>query len=372
MYKTKLQKILIITIILCIIFNGFTKVETSFADATTKVGVRTDYLEDLVYITPGTGNSTKFYMSTDIKKTWDIIEANGVVDISTLLTTKDTIVYFKGNKDGNEDNYITLPAEDSNLKVTYRIASGEGKIELSSLPVEYRKGVNGAWKTASSISMPTSIYELKGATLFFRVPATASKRAGKTFTLKIAKRPAAPSVKLDGSKLNISGIKVGETQYRVGEATAWTPTTLSNTSMKTMDLYTLLGAGTTVNTPIPAGIIEFRTLGTDKKLTSTIKVLEVALQPTVPDLVSVTGTALSIKDTDLKRAYEYTKVEKNATLNMLTAKWTTVTSKNTVKIAKIAVGDKILVRLKSITDAKTKQIIPASTYKEFIITNIST
>ncbi|MHB8127587.1 MAG: hypothetical protein ACYDEX_01115 [Mobilitalea sp.] len=370
MYKTKLQKILIITIILCIIFNGFTKVETSFADATTTVGVRTDYLEDLVYITPGTGNSTKFYMSTDKMKTWDIVETSGVVDISAILTTKETIVYFKGNKDG-KPYVLTIPAEDSNLKVTYRIASGEGKIELSSLPVEYRKGVNGVWKTAS-ISIPTSIYELKGAALFFRVPATVGKRAGKTITLKIAKRPAAPSVKLDGSKLKISGIKVGETQYRVGEATAWTPTTLLNTSMKTMDLYTLLGAGTTVNTPIPAGIIEFRTLGTDKKLTSAIKVLEVALQPTVPDLVSVTGTALSIRDTDLKRAYEYTKVEKNASLNMLTAKWTTVTSKNTVKIPKVAVGDKILVRLKSITDPKTKQIIPASTYKEFTITNIST
>jgi hypothetical protein len=335
----------------------------------TQVNIQIDYLNEIVLVTPGTGNSTKFYMSTDNKKTWEMIEPYGV-DISTLLQAKETIVYFKGNKDTNPAT-ATLLAEDKSLTVTYQITAGEGKIVFpTGLVVEYRKGVNGTWKTAAN-NMSTSIYEVKGATLYFRTPATTAKRSGKVVTLKISKRPSAPSVKLDGGKLAITGLKLNETQYRVNDNTAWKTFTSTDLKAKSKDLYTLFEITTPQNTPIPAGVVEFRTIGSDKKVHSAIKVVEVPLQQTVPDTIVVSGSSIKITDTDTKRAYEYTKVDNNSTLNMSTAKWTTVSSKNAVVVPKATVGDKLYIRLKSKTDSTSKQIIPASTYKEITITTLT-
>jgi hypothetical protein len=373
----------LLLIIIALIFttvSNFTAVDASAVTTGSQIKVTLNYLEEIAVLEPGTSSSTRYYMSTDKMKTWEMVEAT--VDISTLLLTKDNIIYFKGNKDTNLDPVaVTIPAEDNTLKVTYQITAGAGKITFpSGLPVQYRKGANGAWKTAinsSGVSIfnnagSTSIFEIRGATLYFRTAATESKRAGKIVTVKISKRPSAPSVKLDGSKLSITGLKIQETQYRTGDSNEWKLFQPADPKAKSIDLYTLFNLSTGQNTPIPAGTAEFRTLGTDKKLTSTIKVIEVPLQPSVPDTISVTGSAIKITDPDTKRAYEYTRVDKNSVLNMSTAKWTSVTSKSTLIVPKASVGDKLYIRLKSRTDSTSKKLIPASTYKEFTISTITT
>jgi hypothetical protein len=377
-----LKRIMIVAILFSFLFSNFAEVKESKADANSEVNVKIDYLEEIAVITPGTGGSTKFYMSTDNMKTWEMIETTGVantggavittgfVDISTILTTKQVDIYFKGNKDQNPV-MESLQGEVKNLSVSYKIVGGVGSIEFSPVQtVEFRKGAYGAWKTASNL-MSTSIYELRGATLYFRTPATAIKRAGKIVSIKISKRPTAPSAKLDGSKLCISGLKLGETYYRVGDSTTWLPFTSPDPKAKSISLYTLLTNGTVSNSPIPAGVIEFRTLGTDKKLTSAVKVIEISAQPITPEAITLVGTTLTIQDSNTKKAYEYTRVEKNSTLNLNTAKWTSVTSKNSLVITKVAIGDKILVRAKSYTDSTSKKLILPSTYKELPVTSIT-
>jgi hypothetical protein len=364
-----IKKLLFVSIILCVVLSSFVEFKVSFA-GTNMVDVKIDYLEETAIVTKGSANSTRFYMSTDNKKNWEMIDSSGVVDISTILTTKAVIVYFKGNKD-TEPAAVTLQGEDKNLSVVYKITDGVGKIEFSPVqPVEYRKGANGDWKTATNL-MPTSIYEIRGATLYFRTPATAIKRAGKIISIKISKRPTAPSVKLDGSKLSISGLKLGVTQYRVGDSPTWNTFTSPDPKAKSISLYSLLVNGTVSNNPIPAGEIEFRTLGTDKKITSAVKLVEVTTQPITPEAITLVGTTLTIQDTNTKKAYEYTRVEKNSTLNLNTAKWTSVTSKNSLVISKVAIGDKILVRAKSYTDSTSKKLILPSTYKELPVTSIT-
>jgi hypothetical protein len=372
------KSLLIIIALIFTTLSNSTAVGVSAETTGSQIKVTINYLEEIAVLTPGTGSSTKFYMSTDKMKTWEMVETT--VDISTLLLAKDNIIYFKGNKDTNPVS-TTILAEDSTLKVTYQITAGAGKITFpSGLPVQYRKGANGAWKTAvnsSGVSIfnnagSTSIFEVRGATLYFRTAATEAKRAGKIITVKISKRPSAPSVKLDGSKLSITGLKLQETQYRTGDSNEWKLFQSSDSKAKSIDLQTLFNLSATQNTPIPAGTAEFRTLGTDKKLTSAIKVIGVPLQPTVPDTISVSGSAIKITDTDIKRAYEYTRVDKNSVLNLSTAKWTSVSSKNTVIVPKASIGDKLYIRLKSRTDSTSKQLIPASTYKEFTISSITT
>jgi hypothetical protein len=365
------RKVLIILLIFCMVFNTFGPIKLSKADANSQVNVLVNYLEEIVTVTAGTGGSLKFYMSTDKMKTWEILAPTGVADISSLLSTKEVTVYFKGNKDLRPVSY-TFPAEDKSLQASYKIVSGEGRIEFGNTaqPVEYRKGANGVWRSATN-PMPTAAYEIKGATLYFRTSATAVKRAGKVVTVKISKRPSAPSVKLDNSRLCITGLKPGGTQYRVGDSMTWLTFSSTNPKSNSFDLRSLLAPSSAVNSPIPAATIEFRTAGSDKKLSSSVKVIEVPLQLAVQEQIALTGTTLTITDLNTKRYYEYTVLAQNTTLNLNTAKWTAVTSKKPVIIPRVSINDKVLVRLKSATDSTTKQTSLASTYKEFTVTSIS-
>lgn len=367
-YMSTYMRILTAVFILVVLFNFTIKEEMAYADANSQVNVVVDYVEEIITVMPGIGGSTKFYISTDNMKSWEVIESK--IDLSSLLASKEVSIYFKGNKDLNPRLQI-LPTEDNSLKVSYKVAGGAGYIELTtSQPVEFRKGSNGTWKPAVNM-MPTSMYEIKGTTLYFRTVGNIAKRPGKIVTLKVPKRPSPPSVKLDGNKLYFSGLRQNETQYRVGDSIEWTTFKTSDGKAKTLDLTALLGGNTSINQQIPAGIVEFRTLGSDKKVTSAVKVIEIPQQAVAPQQVNIIGTTLTIQDPDKKKYYEYTRVEKNTVFNMATAKWSSVTAKNPLIIPKVAVGDKILVRVKSTTDKTSKQVIPPSLYREFTITDIT-
>ncbi len=346
----------------------------SRAEASTVVGrvnVVVNYLEETATVTPGSNASTKFYVSKD-KKTWEVMSSN-VLDISTFLKPKETMIYFKGNRDSTI-NEVKLTGEDVSLKAAYNVFGGAGKVDLSgsSLPIEFRKGANGQWKTLTTPFLTTTPYETYGATLYFRITGTETRRPGKVVSVKIPKRPSAPSVKLDGSKLYISGLKQGETQYRVNDAVDWTLFPVSST-LKTLDLKTLLASELPVNTPFPGGTIEFRTISNDskKKVASSVKVIEVPPQPTTPGNITLNGTTLTAVDSNKKKYYEYTVVKSTATLDMKTAKWTSFTSSKPVIVKDATIGDKIYVRAKSYTDSATKLIVLPSTYGEHIVKTIT-
>ncbi len=372
----KLKTVLLTLLILCFVFSGITGITN--ADSTTSLTVVVNYDDEIAYISPGSGGSTKYYMSTDAMKTWEMIDTSGTVDLSPLLSSKEVTLYFKGNKDGNPRS-VVLQAEDAALKPVFTITSGYGSISynaIAGVTVEYKKGTNGDWKPAPN-NMPTAIYEIKGTTLYYRTAGTTVKRAGKVAAVKIPKRPAAPSVKLDGNKLSITGMKSGVTQYRVGDAAGWSTFDSGNSKINYIFLSSLLGV-TSVNAPIPAGIIEFRTMGTDKKLSSAVRVIEVPVQTVCPDTVVLSGSTLSIADT-IRKTYEFTVVKNGSVLNQNTAKWTSVTLKNGTFVKNIAssvkglaIGDKIYVRVKSYTDSTTKKPVLASTYKELTVTSLST
>ncbi|HKL79767.1 MAG TPA: hypothetical protein VJ888_04945 [Mobilitalea sp.] len=343
-----------------------TKAADDIPVVANQVNVKVDYQTETATVLAGTGLSTKFYISKD-KKSWEVIDTVVQFDISTLLKTKTVPLYLKGNKDA-VINEVTLQALDSTLKAVYEVAGGQGKITLSgtALPVEFRIGKDGNWKPAVNY-MVTSTYEMNGATLYFRTVATPLKRSGKIVSAKIPKRPSAPSVKVDGSKLIITGLKNGAMQYRVGDTTDWIMFKSEDKSVKYLDLNKLLGKDLPANAPIPAGIIEVRTVATAKKPASAIKVIEVPAQSATPSAVTINASKLSVTDTDAKRAYEYARVPATATFNLKTAKWVSFTASKPATIKKLAAGEKLYVRIKTTKDKVTKQVIPASTYKELII-----
>ncbi len=348
-------------------------VQASTVPAKTKVDYKVDYLEETITVSRGPGNSDQFYISLDKGRNWESLPSVvvsdakvGQIDISAILSTKEVSVLLKGNKD-TEEISCTLMKEPDDLKVTYDAVGGQITFSGSSA-AEYRKGSNGIWKTAVN-PLKTAVYEVKGATLYYRTAATASTRAGKIIKVKIPKRPAPPAVKLDGGKLIFSGFKANETQYRLNGSSEWNYFS-SDPKVKSISFATLLKQTYEYNVPIPAFGIELRTVATPKKAASGERLMEVLQQPVCPDTVTLTGTTLLITDT-VKRNYEYTIVENGKKLDLTAAKWTGISPDKSVVIKKAAVNDKVYIRLKSTVDSSTKQVIPASTCKEFTISSIS-
>lgn len=367
-FKTLLVVCMIISIVLSTPV-GIGKANT--VPTGTSVTVAIDYLQEIATVSAGPSGSTRFYISTDGKKTWDLIDASRLVDLSSVLSNKALTVYFKGNKDTYELPIALQTEEPKDLTVGYKVVDGVGRIEFIStknLPVEYKKGANGAWKTATSPIMYTSVYELKGATFYFRTAATAERRAGKTISVKVPKRPTAPNAKVDGSKLILSGLKANQTWYRTDNVDAWRPF-VPVSKENYIDLKSVLGVSPTGS--ILGGTIELYTPGTSKKVSSNVRVITIPPQAAAPQAVTVTGTTITILDTNLKTNYEYTVVMKGSVLDLNKAKWSQVTAKKPVVVKNVSINDKIYVRLKSTTDSKTKQVSLASLPREFTVTSIT-
>lgn len=369
--RSILKKLCIVTLILSLIFETPIMMKTSYA--ATSVAVVVDYSEETITLTETTDANSKFYMSTDNQKTWEMLNTNSdmktsTVDISALLSSKEVTLYFKGNVDTAAVKFV-IPMEDKNLSITYSVVGDSGQLTFVGATVQYKKGENGVWKTAIS-PMSTALYEIKGAKLFFRTAPTATTRASKVISVNIPKRPTAPSVKVDGGKFCITGLKPGVTQYRLGTDTTWIPFTTA-TNAKVLDLATLLKI-TTTNTPIPATTIEFRTNATAKKASSSVKVIEIPLQETLTGMASVSGTTITISDPNKKLSYEYAIVSKGSSLNLSTAKWKTISSSaRPVIVPNASIDDTIYVRRKSYTDSLTKNVVLASTYLSFPVTSIT-
>lgn len=379
---------IVFAIMLLVIFcgSGYILSKTAFANTAsgTSVNYVVNYQEETITVASGTGGSNKFYLSTDKQKTWELLENSTTVsstitfDISNILKTKEVIIYFKGNKD-TQPVEVTLQGEDKSLKVTYIVENSVGKLTYTTTkPVEYRKGANGNWKTLTG-NLDTTIYEVRGANLYFRTKATVTDRAGKVVKVKIPKRGSAPGVKVDGTELTLTGMKTGM-QYRLSNSNTWL--TFQETDKKEISIPSLLRI-TSIDVPVTGVTIEVRNAATDKKVASQIKVIDVPAQLAAPTSATVafnTGT-LTIQDASSSKPYEYTIVKAGevSIVNfdyLKNATWKSVTSSKATKVTKVgnntlATGDYIYVRLKTTTDKTTKVVNLASTCLKIGVTSIN-
>lgn len=368
--------ILACIVIIAILFNstGLGNITAVKAAVGTKVSVTVDYTTETVNVQPGPGASGKFYMSTDNQKTWDAIP-QGVLDISSLISTKKVTVYFKGNKD-IDPFILEIPAPDSTLKVLYTVTNGVGSITFApTAGIQYRVGSNGNWLTATS-GMLTAMYEVRGAALSFRLAPTAGvngsqgTRAGKIVSVRISQKPSAPSVRLDPAKLSITGAKAGTVKYRTLDSTIWldVPAVTSGA----LSITKLLNNTELTNTALSGATIEFYTPGAAKKLDSAVKVIVFPDQKAMDDAkVSLVGTTLSIIDADKNKQYEYTVLEQGKSLDYQKANWAPITSKRSVIVPKVSIGANILIRMRSETDKLTGMVSLPSTYVVRTVASIS-
>lgn len=317
-------------------------------------------------------NSGRVYISTDKEKTWENLEDSGsLVDISSLLQTKESYIYLK-TSNTTTSTKVTLMAEPVNDMIITVTGNGITYSTSSGTVIEYQKGKNGSWISIGvSGTLNTKAMEYKGATLNFRTKAIPTRRAGKIVSVKVSKKPTAPSVKFDGGKLSITGLKANM-QYRT-PTSGWLPVILADKA-NSVSIYAYNGTSSVTNatytSAFAATTLEFRVPATDKKAASSSKVVVVPAQPIFPGTITLTNSTLTVNGTT-GTAYEYTVLEPNTTLDLNKARWTSITVNKSTILKGVSVNQVLFVRAKSHTDKTTKLTIPASTVVMQTITGIT-
>lgn len=354
------------------------------------VGVFVNYKDSKILLKAGSGGSTKFYISKDKQKSWDLIAESKSgqtvsVELAGYMKSSETTLYFKGNKD-IAPREVVIPKEETNLDISYELEYGEVYGEVTKVVklvfenvtgvLEYRKSASESWKDYIAKDFKTSDYEDTGITLQFRTKATEEKRAGKIVNVKIPKRPSAPSIKVDYAKMQITGMKYGVTQYRLGTSADWILFKPTDTKAKALSLYELLKVTNNNTERFPATTIEFRTIATEKKVASSVRVIEIKQQPSAPFIADLKNFTLTIADASKDKPYEYVVLQAHETFDLTKAKWKKVTSSKPILIKKTGNAttiptDKVYVRLAAVTDKETKQVTPPSLYTVKPVTSVS-
>lgn len=395
-------------LVLCICTIAFLSGSTV---SQAKVNVSVDYLEeDLIASTSGSA----IYVSTDKEKTWDRLENTFTsgsslcarFDISTVLANKEVTVYFRSNLLDSSDTFKLDGL--SAIKGKFGMGVSGAAIAITGVPdgrvVEYRKGNASCWKTmdktnkkvavsGSTASLLVDEYTLKGATFTFRLKATTTQRVGKEIKVKVTKKANAPNVKVDGSKLMLTGLAAGKAEYRIrfgDEYVKVNDKQLPQVSIfgVTRSSVTTSSAGVTasksgitisqpgITAPLLGGTFEIRTAKTDKKPASRSRNVIVMPQPELTDFSKikveavkpkkVTIAAITISDASKTKAYEYTLLNASATtVELANVKWVAVNKTGQIQLKKTngvdPSGALLIVRIKSTTDKTTKVVTPAST-----------
>ena len=406
------------------IFLGGREAKAADTATTAKPKVEVNYLEEFLIIDKPSTLDKKLYISTDKKKSWDRIEwdpAGTAVyfDISSVLSGREVTVYV-GNSttDENQITEVTL-AKQEKIKAK---ASG-ASIVITEIPagrnVEYRKGDGSIWTVATTsaisgrpdlpkvtagtnqVEVDFSAYALKGAKLTFRLAATKTQRVGKEVKAKVAKRANAPNIKLDGTKLALSGFKAGGSEYRLDDKTGWAASAekvipaakiwgadVSNRSIPLGVEKAVSVAG--ISCPMKGGVAEVRNAAAKTKPASRSKIVEVTSQAVFLDASKVTvkvlppksksssasRVAISISDASSTNAYEYTLVNPVVQdLDVTLMKWNTIKNSKDIEIKAVKYGSStinpganmaLLVRKKSVTNKQTKVVYMASTSIQYL------
>jgi hypothetical protein len=171
-------------------------------------------------------NSVVFYSLdqsawTEVEGAYNSTTESYTMDISWVSAKSDVTLYFKGGTIKTIKS-VTLPMMNSSLKVLFDKAEGEFTFTNAedSDNFEWRKASDYHWTTVSldeaSVSYQTFLYSIellrtKGAKLLFRTSQVlgtsmndVGARPSKEVTVTISARAAAPSIKVNTSKLTLN------------------------------------------------------------------------------------------------------------------------------------------------------------------------
>lgn len=426
---------LYVTMGFMLLFTALFLFQGKTAYAASKITINeVDYENENIKINNNSNTKIKFALERDAAKgIWEEIDVDSPdtteIDFSWLSSSSDNTLIFKGDQDDTEVRVKILGrakklevsisyADIAILKSSDTIApllnimtsAGTADDPIVFGDLEWKKGNEGKWKNVSLLTVTKlEKYQIMGTELYFRINAqnddatdvaedtvnhpypngTRGRRVSSPVRLRIAKKAAAATVGIDGSKLT-ANVGYGK-EYRV-IINSITP----NSWTKVMDrkssrsLEEIVNDGSDgLSDSFPKMVIEIRDYATSTKAASkitrialdaqrllqgTIKDTPMPATPTAAELkniyVSYNGISniiVTIPNASTSLQYEYYIQKPGTIFNLQATIWTAITRDTGVKIlADRAVDGGILhIRKKMIRTSSEFEL--ASTEDKYII-----
>lgn len=346
------------------------------------------------------GKQKKWEYAPVIKGSDNTVE----LDISWISVTNDYTLSLRGDVSATPIKVI-IPKQTKNFKVTYSTLDG-GKLSFQNATgkVQWKKKDALNWEdfpTDASGAPDTTAFRDRllgmcpnGATLLFRLApekgtsvTAVGKRASKEVSVSVAKKLAAPAIKVDDEKMTIAVSK--DMQYRYcdsygnpyenGTLNAW------NDFGKSYDcpLSDIAGkAMISTENPSPSDVyIQFRTKASSTKQMSNVTTVKIPAQRDLTAAAkekiklvytSTTTFQIEIAAASADEPYEYCILNKKDLKegvdidNVREIQWKTVNSQSPVSISesknKVENGSKVYVRRKALKELGNDDYEIASPY----------
>ncbi len=365
--KTTRIILLILTVLLVI------PVGRAQAEDTFPVSFGTVNYEELT-INIYTGNNPITYYSidkvnwTEVEGSYDNASKSYLMDISWIKETEDATLYLRGSKN-QSIRQITLPAQNSSIKVIYDRANGEVSFDDvgEAVSFEWRKASDYHWKqvnleesSASYMNFLTELDSLSamGAKIAIRTPqiiGTGSNdpgmRPSKEVSISITKRPNAPNIRLNSNNMTLNTTDYME--YYDSATASWKDCNKAMTILQIAPQTLYTKGSRTVTLMIRTA----QTASTPYSKTAYLTINGQSGAPVFGDnSADVTYYYMNgklvlqfHKVTDVVK-YEYTIVKSGAAYDAAKASWRVVSSNNLMSLTKVTAPEdsRIYVRKKGI------------------------
>jgi hypothetical protein len=212
--------------LLCFLVLCSLRAEEAEAEEASRVSVGEIDYDDLT-MQVFANNNTIIYYSTDqdvwyqAEMPYDSLIKAYIMDISWISSAKDVTLFLKGNINKSEYQ-ITFPMQNKSFKVKYERADGIFSFTDTedAETFQWRKETDYHWNTVNLEETSASYQKFldamdnlttMGAKIIFRLPQSAGctnedegRRPCKEVPLTIPKRPNAPGIKVNSSKLSLN------------------------------------------------------------------------------------------------------------------------------------------------------------------------
>ncbi len=389
--KIKLSISLLITLFLLINFlpTAQLKAETVSATAVSIGSIDYDNLTIQIFY----NNNTIVYYSTDntewteVEGDYDSTTKSCQMDISWISSTSEATLYFKGNlmKTVKE---ITLPMNNTSFSVDYDKVEGEFTFDNldDADSFEWRKSTDYHWisvdfdETSSSYKefLKTMEYlRVTGGKIIFRTPQVKGTginyvgiRPSKEVTVTIITRSAAPSIKVNSSKLSLN--TTASMEYYDPAIDLWIECS-SSMSLDEIAPQTLYENGAKTTTLM---LRKAATNSAPYSKTAVITIPGQSAPPTVGDSsADVTyyymnsKLMLQFNKATTKNLFEYAIVKEDYSFDVTRTSWKTVSSSNLITLTRSSAPDgcTIYIRKKGTDAGKYTDLVLSSAVKGFVV-----
>lgn len=373
---------------------GTGAVMTASAATASAISFGTIDYENLTLQVYNNHNNTVYY-STD-NANWEELDAayndnssSYSMDISWVPVSADTTLYFKGDT-VKTVKQITLPAQNTDFMVVYDKV--ENEFTFSSMEeadyFEWRNATTYYWNKVSFKESSDSYrsfmdtiegFRLKGAKIIIRIPQTMGTGAGNVgarpsaeINITIPSQPAAPTVKVNSSKLTLSTSTSME--YYDKQSGLWMEceNTMPISDIAPSVLYANGASAVT---------LQIRKAATTSAPSSKILKLKLPAQAAAPTIGDRTADVtyyylngklvMQFNHASNSNPYEYAIIKEGNTFAVETAAWKTVSSSSLMTLSNTTAPDgcTIYVRKKGRDEnaSKNLSLILASAVNSFTV-----